>query len=432
MKIIELRADNFKILRAVEIRPDGKPVVMITGQNGAGKTSVLESVAAALGGEKLCPAVPIRQGEDHAEVTVDLGEFIVTRRWTASGSTLSVKTPDGAKYPSPQKILDGIIGKLSFDPLAFTRASPAEQVETLRKIVGLDFTAIEARKRETYEQRTLVNREVTTLKGSLSRMPEVEAPDELVSIAALLAEQDVCIAQQRKLDLAQREADKATRRREDARTRLAEARETVAEFERRLAQARNAVATAEEALAVAERAEDAAGGICSAITVPDVSAVRAKIAEAESINNRVRAKKARAAEAERLAQKERLSDALSVQIIQIEAKKQAELAAGRFPVPGLSFGEHGVTLDGLPLEQASSAAQLRVSLAIGMALNPRLRVLLIRDGSLLDEKSLALVGEMAEAAGAQVWMEVVSKDGAGGILIEDGAVVQPGLRLVRP
>jgi len=81
----------------------------------------------------------------------------------------------------------------------------------------------------------------------------------------------------------------------------------------------------------------------------------------------------------------------------------------------------GVTLDGVPFEQASSAEQLRCSVAMGLALNPKLRVLLIRDGSLLDEDSLRMVAEMADAQGAQVWLERVG-DGVAGVLIEDGEV----------
>src|SRR3954466_12774485 len=102
MKIVSLQSENVKRLKAVFIKPDGA-VVTIRGRNGAGKTSVLDSIASALGGEKLCPPQVVRRGEETATAIADLGDFIVERRWTASGrSTLAVKSAEGARYPSPQ------------------------------------------------------------------------------------------------------------------------------------------------------------------------------------------------------------------------------------------------------------------------------------------------------------------------------------------
>jgi hypothetical protein len=91
-------------------------------------------------------------------------------------------------------------------------------------------------------------------------------------------------------------------------------------------------------------------------------------------------------------------------------------------VPGLALGESGPTFNGVPLSQASGAERLRVSVAIGLALNPRLRVLLVRDASLLDENSLRLVAEMAQDAGAQVWLERVGDGDPGAVIIADGQV----------
>ncbi|TXH49489.1 MAG: hypothetical protein E6Q97_22580 [Desulfurellales bacterium] len=92
------------------------------------------------------------------------------------------------------------------------------------------------------------------------------------------------------------------------------------------------------------------------------------------------------------------------------------------PIPGLGFSESEVTLNGIPLSQSSSAEQLRVGLAIAIAANPNMKVMLIRDGSLLDDDSLRLVEESAKAAGAQVWVEMVGRDGQCSVVIEDGAV----------
>ncbi len=89
---------------------------------------------------------------------------------------------------------------------------------------------------------------------------------------------------------------------------------------------------------------------------------------------------------------------------------------------GLGFTDDGLTWDGHPFEQASMAAKLRVGVALAMASNPRLRVLRIRDGSLLSEKSMAVIAEMAEANDFQVWVELVDTSGRVGFVLEDGTV----------
>ena len=101
MKIINLTAENVKRLRAVEITPNGN-VVTVTGRNAQGKTSVLDAIWLALGGGAAGRETvrPIRDGEDKASVTLDLGDLTVVRTWAGDKTTLTVKSADGAKYGS--------------------------------------------------------------------------------------------------------------------------------------------------------------------------------------------------------------------------------------------------------------------------------------------------------------------------------------------
>ena len=120
--------------------------------------------------------------------------------------------------------------------------------------------------------------------------------------------------------------------------------------------------------------------------------------------------------------RDRQVDGNRVALDQIDLDKSAALAETKKPIDGLSFDANGVTFVGIPFGQCSSAEQLRVSVAMALAMNPKLKVLLIRDGSLLDENSLKILSEMAEASDAQVWMERVSKGGEVSVIIEDGEV----------
>jgi energy-coupling factor transporter ATP-binding protein EcfA2 len=422
MKIIKLEAESFKRLRAVSITPDGA-VVRIQGQNGAGKTSVLDAIAAAIGGEKLCPAQPIRSGADKARATVELDNgLVVERRWTASGSTLTVKTREGAALRSPQKVLDALVGRLSFDPLAFMRLAPREQAETLRRMAGVDVAPLDLRRKAAYDARTAANRQVEQLRARLVATPPLEAPDAPVSTAELLAEQqrrsDVHAAnERRRLELG-RVRDLFVRAAADVASHVAR----IADLEAALTKAR-----ADHAAAVRQQEElrtkgEALKAEVAALKDPDLAEVLGQLKSVEATNDRVRAKKARAQLSVELSAADAEARRLDEEIGSIDAAKVAALAAAKLPIAGLGFTDAGVTMNALPLEQASGAEQLRVSLAMGLALNPELKVMLIRDGSLLDAKSLAMVGEMATAAGAQVWIEMVSGGGESGILIEDGEV----------
>ena len=119
------------------------------------------------------------------------------------------------------------------------------------------------------------------------------------------------------------------------------------------------------------------------------------------------------------------SAALTTAIADRKAKMQSAVAEAEMPVAGLTFGADEILLGGVPFEQASSAEQLRTSVAIAMAANPKLRVIRVQDGSLLDEEAMRILAEMAAEADYQVWIERVGVSGTVGIVIEDGAIRSP-------
>jgi hypothetical protein len=114
--------------------------------------------------------MPIRKGENSGRIRLNLGELVVTRRFTESGSTLVVENADGARFPSPQKMLDDLIGELSFDPLAFSRMDGRQQYEELKRIakIDLDMDALERASATDYESRTRMNRMATATVVSAS------------------------------------------------------------------------------------------------------------------------------------------------------------------------------------------------------------------------------------------------------------------------
>lgn len=407
MKIIELRAENVKRLVAVTIRPDSN-LVEITGRNGQGKTSVLDSIWWALAGTDAIQARPIRNGETSARIEVDLGrdgvtELLVERRFTEKGSYLSVRNAEGFKSPGPQKMLDDLLGSLSFDPLAFMRQDGKRQGEILRTLVGLDFSDIDARRATLYAERTDINRDGKNAAGALDQMPVIapDTPDEPVDPSTISMELD-----------AAREAEAAERDRQ-ARLRLAERDHQLAADA--LARATAAEKDARQELEAAEAVDP--------VAVPDVESLMAKIRDVQRINRAVDQKRERARVEARLNTLREQSRATSQAIADLDAKKAERIASASMPVPDLGFSDEGVvTFGGLPLDQASDAQQLEISTAIAAALNPKLRVIRIRDGSLLDDEAMKRLAAWADERDMQVWIERVDSSGAVGIVIEDGQI----------
>ena len=389
MKIVKLEAENFKRLRAVEITPSGDTVV-IAGRNAQGKSSVLDAIWAALAGKNGVKEVvrPIRDGESKARVVLELDDLRVERKWTPSGSTLTVGPRDGSsKFNSPQAILDKLIGALSFDPLAFAEADAKTQRTMLLALTGLqdEVDAIEAERRAAYDERTEVNREAKRLKARLQSLPPLPSGDvEKVDVGKLVEE--IGVAQERE-------------RLKDAWTRLD------AEIRR-----------AQEDLAKVEEAGRRLPG-----TAP-LAELTERLANAEEINRKAELLHQHEVLGEEFQGLEGDSYDLTEKIKEAEERKTALLANAALPVPGLGVDDDGVTLNGVPFVQASAAERLRVSVGMAMAANPDVRVICIKDASLLDSESFATIQEMAAEKDFQVWFEQVGDGGPTGVVIEDGMV----------
>lgn len=401
MKIVQLTASNVKRLKAVEITPDGT-LQIVGGRNAQGKSSVLDAIWLALGGGKAGKetTLPIRDGESKASVTLDLGDLVVTRSWTQKGTTLKVASKDGAVYGSPQKMLDELVGRLSFDPLEFTRLSAREQRDALLDLVDLDVDvdALDAERAEVFAQRTEVGRQGKAI-GDVQVNDDL--PTEEQSASAI-------IQQIREAEDHNREVESYREQHSTAERRCDEIAAQILELQNRLQRM--------------EEDRDAAHRYLLANSLHDTTPLEAKLATVEETNAQIRANNAARKQAERKADMRQDYEILTKKLAELDERKAQALAAARFPVDGLGFDESGVTYQGVPFSQASSAEQIRVSLAMAMALNPKLRVLRIKDGSLLDADAMSLIREQVAERDFQLWIERVGDADEGAVIIEDGAV----------
>jgi hypothetical protein len=427
LRIVELRSENVKRLRAVRLRLEGKHLQVIGGRNAQGKTSLLDSVEMLLRGGAAIPAQPVRRGAKEARISADLGSLVVERKIRANRShVLEVRDASG-KLAKPQQILDELCQRIAFDPLEFSTMDPAKQDATLRALVGLDTSALDHRESICRDERARINRELKAAKAVLGEMPARygDVPEEEQTSAELLVELEA--AEQERADQSQArqalsEYDRETERMQDEEDRLNLETETLRakleELDRRADELSESIDKRRQDREELQIAVDS-------LEEPDLAGIRERLAGLEETNRKVRANAARSAKQAEVDRLERESEQESTEIQQIQEERERQQAEAEYPVPGLSFDPAGgVLLNGLPFDQASQAERLRVSVGIGFALNPGIAVLLVRDGSLLDDEHLALLGKLAQEHHGQLLVERVGSQDAGAVVIEDGEVLQ--------
>lgn len=410
-RIVELRASNFMRLHAVRIRPDGA-LVNITGLNEQGKTSTISAIAWALGGKEFAEAMPLRKGEDRGEVFVDLGPLRVTKMMVRADDgevavKLVVEYANGSRPSKPQTVIDELRGML-MDPIKFIKADGPKRIEMVKSLFPeFDFADNEKKIKDAKELRTECGREHKRAAAAAIAvvLPKGDKPDRVIvaNVSAKLADAHAHNNQLRmRQDRRQKTAQEAERMRDQAERLRAEARALDTKADEIDAQIANA-----EALPAPI---DTAPLVAAIGDAERISGIIALFENAEHYGN----------EARRLKNQ---YDTLTAQIGALDQERIAAISGGQLPYAGLAFGEADVEIDGIPFDQVAFSAQIRASAAIAIALEPVLKVMLIREfGSLLDKNSVKLLVDIASANNFQVWMETVGEGGEGKILIEDGRV----------
>lgn len=417
LHVVQLTAENVKRLHAVTVRPNGA-LVVIGGRNAQGKSSLLDSIEMALAGADAIPIEPVRHGARRARIIVDLGEIVVERTFSAKGTQLVVRDKDGNEKSSPQKLLNTLCARVAFDPLEFARMEPKKQDEVLRKLCPeADTSDLDAARAKVFDQRTELNREIKRLEARIDAMPiQAGVPKEPIDVKETAAEL--------------KRRHEANAKRAEASRQIDARREDLAGLDRAIGEKREQVKRLEADItaAMTERETMAASVLRAEQELPgeeSTAELQAKLENAEGTNAKVRAAAERKAVDEELIAKTSEADLLTDTLMSLDEEKSGRLAKAQFPIAGLGFDETGPMFGGVPLAQASQAEQLRVSVAIGAALNPKVKVMLVREGSRLDDDGMRLLAELAEQTGSQVWVERVGTKDPSAVVIEDGEVLEP-------
>lgn len=418
MNITTLSIENVKRLSAIRITADGKPIVL-TGNNGAGKSSVLDGILLALSGAGL--EDPIKHGATRAVIKLKIEgkeeAFNIERIIRPGSRELKVTSADGKPISSPQRFLDSLVGSIAFDPLEFVRLKPKAQADSLRSLLGIDTTAIERKKADFYAERTVVNRQIENLKGQLDGIPEhaADVPDEEVSASDLIKQRDEVSEQEAKEAAITAKMEAMSSKDAELDARIIKGKALLIQLERE----RSLLAIDYiELKADLDRQRQHNNGL------PEIDSITRKIASVDLTNQAVREKRRRKEVEKALAESHAKSEELTQKQKDADAEKARLLSEADLPVPGMEINEDGVTVDGVRFDQLSTAQQITTSTKIAMRSNPKLKIILIREGALINRANTEALCELAKERGYQLWMEKFSEDvSEKGIHISDGEIV---------
>lgn len=417
VKISSLELENVKRVRALSLEPTADGLTVIGGGNGQGKTSVLDAIAWALGGNRKRPDRPTREGSaTPAQLRVELSNGIVVERKGKNGA-LTVTDPEGRR--AGQALLDSFVEELAIDLPRFMAMSDREKADELLGIVGIgeELERLDRDLERTRSARLAKGQEKRAKAKVAEDAPWYpEAPEEPVSAADLLSEQQAAQATNMENERLRAVADRAEREHERAVAALSEAERALADASKRAEEARRAASAASEAAKAARE-------IADACVDADTSDLDERIAGVDAVNERVRANRERARLQEDSERAEAEYRSLDAECEAIQRQRVELLEGADMPLEGLSVEDGRLMYHGAAWGEMSGSEQLRVATAIVRRVKPECGFVLVDKLEQMDPATLAEFGEWAQSQGLQVIGTRVATDETCTVVIEDGRAV---------
>lgn len=409
IKINKLEIENVKRVKAVKFEPTANGITVIGGDNGQGKTSVLDSIAWALGGNKFRPSQPVREGSvipPNLHIVMSNG-LVVERK--GKNSDLKVIDPDGNK--AGQQLLDSFVEELALNLPKFMQQSNKEKANTLLQIIGVgeQLVTLEKEEQDVYNRRHAIG-QIADQKEKFAKEQEYypDAPKELVSASDLIKQQQEILARNGENQKKRENLTSIQKLHEEAVNRVELLKKELSNAENELAKVIVDLATASK----------------SAKNLIDESTkeLEKSITEVDEINRKVRANldKDKAEEDARGYREE--YDELTTEITEIRKRKTALLDNADLPLEGLSVEDGDLIYNGFKWDNMSGSEQLKVATAIVRKLNPNCGFVLIDKLEQMDVTTLNAFGEWLESEGLQAIATRVSTGDECSIIIEDGYI----------
>ncbi len=412
IKINKLEIENVKRIKAVKIEPTASGLTIVGGNNNQGKTSVLDSIAWALGGEKYRPSQPQRGGSTiPPTLHIVLNNGLIVER-KGKNSSLKVTDPSGNK--GGQQLLNEFVEQLALDLPKFMEASGREKAQTLLKIIGVgdQLAALDQEENELYNQRRTIGQIADQKEKFAKEQPYYsDAPKELISPSDLIRQQQEILARngenQRKRDQVKKYEDS-----------VFFLRQSVDSMNEQLEEEKRKLQEAEENLQIAQmNAQD--------LQDESTAELEESISNIEEINRKVRANMDKDKAEDDAKEYRDLYNALTADINKTRNAKTDLLQSAELPLPELSVKEGELIYKGQQWDNMSGSDRLKVSTAIVRKLNPKCGFVLLDKLEQMDLQTLNEFGKWLEQEGLQAIATRVSTGDECSIIIEDGYVKDP-------
>lgn len=407
IKINTLQIENIKRVKAVALNPAENGLTVIGGKNGQGKTSVLDAIAWALGGDRYRPSNPEREGSTlppHIKLTLSNG-LTVER----SGKNSALKVVDTTGKHSGQQLLNEFVEQLAIDLPRFLQASNREKADTLLQVIGVGdrIHELEAKERDVYNRRRMIGQDADRKCKYADELPFYPAaPKELVSALDLIRQQQDILARNG-------ENQRKRMRANQIEHEYGKAAAHVSLLKSQLAAAQKQLTQLEADLEIAQK---------DALDLQDESTeeVERSLQEIEQINIQVRANCDREKAEQDAAYYTQQYQELTAELEDIRHDKYALLNSAELPLPGLSVEDSELTYNGKKWDCMSGADQLIAATAVVRAVNPKCGFVLLDKLEQLDADTLLNFGSWLEEQGLQAIATRVSTGPECSIIIEDG------------
>ncbi|WP_294516411.1 AAA family ATPase [Atopobium minutum] len=425
VKIASLELENVKRIKAVSITPTTDGLTVIGGRNAQGKTSVLDAIAWALGGNSFKPQNLTREGSaTPAKLKIELSNGLIVTRQGSSG-TLKVVDPTGKK--SGQTLLNSFIEQLALNLPKFMNSTDKEKAEVLLDLIGVkdQIKALDNQIETLSDQRRPLKTDYLGKRKVAADMPYyADAPEEPISATELIEKQQAILAKnsqnqairQKVVDL---EAQMKLKEQQEN-----DARERVKQIERDLVAANNQVSAIVDEKFQLFNSLKTTKATAEKLVDESTADIEEKLRDIDAINEKVRANQRRAdleAEAETT---EETYKAISDQIETVRKQRIALLDSANMPLDDLDVKDGYLVYRGITWSDMSSAEQLQVATAIVRALKPDCGFVLVDKLEQMDTQTLAEFGAWAQSVGLQVIGTRVSTGDECSVVIEDGYAKQ--------